>query len=142
MAAATASARKTSSTAGMRRNGLEWLRMVAEARHAVQCPICRRRKAALSPYTVPGTHASLGELPEVVVDVIHRVRTDTSRLTESWLRSVLASGLTDAEYVEIVGLVATITGLDTFSRAIGEPLRVLPDPLPGEPSRRRPKGAK
>lgn len=123
-------------------NGEQRLRMVAEARSAEHCPLCRKRQAALSPYTMPGTHASLGELPDVVVDVIHRVRTDAGRLTERWLQTCLADGLTDAEYVEIVGLVATITALDTFDRALGVPRQALPEPLPGEPSRRRPKGAR
>lgn len=122
--------------------GAERLRMVAETRHSVHCELCQRRKSALSPYTVAGSHNSLGELPEVVIDVIHRVRTDADRLTESWLQACYASGLTDAQYVEIVGLVATITGLDTFNHAIGAPLRPLPQPLHGEPSRRRPKNAK
>ena len=122
--------------------GADRLRMVAEARNALQCPLCRKRKAALSPYTVAGTHDSLGELPDVVVDVIHRLRTDAGRLTESWYRSVLDAGFTDAEYVEIVGVVATTTALDTFVRALGTPIRPLPQPRPGEPSRKRPAGAK
>ena len=122
--------------------GAQRLRMVAEARHALNCPLCRQRTAALSPYTVPGTHRSLGKLPEVAVEVIHRIRTDASRLTERWLQSCLASGLTDAEYVEIVGVVAMITALDTFAGAMGAPQRPLPEPRPGEPIRRRPNGAK
>lgn len=122
--------------------GAERLRMVAEARHASDCPLCRQRKAALSPYTVPGSHRSLGELPEVVVEVVHRIRSDAGRLTERWMLGCLAAGLTDAEYVEIVGVVATITALDTFAAAMGAPPRPLPEARPGEPTRRRPKGAR
>jgi hypothetical protein len=122
--------------------GAQRLCMVAEARNALNCPLCRQRTTALSPHTVRGAHRSLGELSEVVVEVIHRVRTDAGRLTERWMQNCLVSGLTDAEYVEIVGLVATITALDTFSGAIGAPQRPLPEPLPGEPARRRPNGAK
>lgn len=122
--------------------GEQRMRMVAETRNAAHCELCKRRKAALSPYTVSGTHDSPGELPDVVVDVVHRLRTDAGRLTESWLHKCYEQGLTDAEYVEIVGLVATVAGLDTFSHAIGEPSRPLPSPLPGEPSRRRPRNAK
>ena len=122
--------------------GAQRLRMVAEARHAAQCPLCRQRKAAVSPYSVPGEHSSLGELPETVVEVIHRISTDAGRLTERWVRACLESGITDAEYVEIVGLVATITALDTFSKAMDVLPRPLPEALPGERSGRRPKGAK
>jgi alkylhydroperoxidase family enzyme len=123
-------------------NGAQRLRMVAETRNALQCPLCRRRKAALSPYTVEGAHHSLGTLPDAVVEVIHRVRTDAGRLTETWLNATLASGLTDAEYVEIVGIVATTAALDTFNLAMGLPPAELPAAIPGEPSRRRPKGAR
>ena len=85
--------------------GAQRLQIVAETRHAVACPLCRECKQALSPYAVSGEHASLGAVPAPVVDVIHRVRTDASRLTEAWLERTLAAGLTDAEYVEIVGIV-------------------------------------
>lgn len=122
--------------------GPQRLQIVAETRNAVHCPLCRERRAALSPYAITGTHASLGTLPEAVVDVIHRVRTDANRLTDAWLERTLAAGLTDAEYVEIVGIVATTTGLDTFSRAMGTPPAPIPQARAGEPSRRRPKGAK
>ncbi|MSP98870.1 MAG: hypothetical protein EXR29_16960 [Betaproteobacteria bacterium] len=122
--------------------GEERLQIVAETRNAVHCPLCRERRAALSPYGVEGVHQSLGALPECAVEVIHRVRTDAGRLTAAWLDGMLASGLTDAEYVEIVGIVATITGLDTFSRAMGTLPRALPPTQPGEPTRRRPRNAR
>jgi len=122
--------------------GTERLAMAAEARNALACPLCSERKAALSPYTVHGSHQSLGTLSDIAVDVIHRVRTDAGRLTESWLQRTLAAGLTDAEYVEIVGVVATITALDTFNRALGLPLRPLPQPRPGVPKRHRPRNAR
>src|SRR5688572_4756298 len=48
--------------------GAQRLAMVAETRKALACTLCRRRKTALSPYSVNGAHDSLGALPEVVVD--------------------------------------------------------------------------
>ena len=116
--------------------------MVAEARNAHHCALCRERKDALSPYAVTGDHDSLGELPDNVVEVIHRVATDCGRLTETWYQDMLATGLSETEYVEIIGVVSTISALDTFSRAIGEPMPPLPAPEPGEPTRHRPVGAK
>ncbi len=116
--------------------------MVDETRRAPRCELCRRRKEALSPYTIDGTHDGGGVLPENVVEVIHRIRTDSGRLRKAWFDEVMASGLSDAAYVEIVGVVATATGLDTFERAVGLPPRPLPTAKPGEPTRHRPRGAR
>ena len=87
-------------------------------------------------------HDGGGELPGPVVEVVHRVRTDSGRLTRAWYEGVLASGLSDAQYVEIVGVVATTSALDTFSRGIGVAPTPLPPPQPGEPTRHRPARAK
>jgi hypothetical protein len=116
--------------------------MVDETRRAPRCELCRRRKEALSPYTFDGTHDGGGDLPENVVEVIHRIRTDSGRLRKAWFDEVMASGLNDAAYVEIVGVVATATGLDTFDRAVGLPPAPLPAAKPGEPTRHRPRGAR
>ncbi len=122
-------------------SGAQRVALAAETRHASRCDLCRRRKAALSPSAVEGRHDALGELPDAVVDIVHRIRTDPGRLTREWFREAIASGLTDAQYVEIVGVVVWVVGADTFARAIGAPPAPLPEPLPGEPSRRRPAGA-
>src|SRR5260221_462602 len=114
----------------------------AEIRHAAGCALCARIKAALSPNAVPGTHDSMGELPPAEVELVHRVVNDPGRLSESWLQSVLARGLSDGEYVEIVGLIAMVMVLDTCHRALGLAERALPAPVAGEPSRYRPAGAK
>ena len=121
--------------------GAERVAMAAEVRKAPACDLCRRRKAALSPNAIEGDHDTSGVLPPAVVDVIHRVRTDPGRLTRAWFNEVIASGLTDARYVEIVAVVVTVVGMDTFARALGGSLSPLPEPMPGEPSRLRPAGA-
>jgi hypothetical protein len=114
----------------------------AETRHAPQCALCRRRKEALSPYVVAGNHDSVGVLPERMVEQIHRIVSDPGRLTRQWFDGVIASGTSDTEYVEIVAVVATVVSIDTFCRAIGLPPHPLPQPLPGEPLRRRPRTAR
>ena len=48
-----------------------------ETRAATDCELCKDRKAALSPYAVTGTHATVTDLPEVLIEVIHRVGTDS-----------------------------------------------------------------
>lgn len=112
------------------------------AREAVDCALCRARAAAVSPNAVQGRHDSGADLPEAIRDVVHRVRVDSGRLSRAWFDQVLAAGLTDARYVELVGVVAMTAGVDYFARALGVPLWPLPEPRAGEPLRRRPSGAR
>ncbi len=120
--------------------GAERLAIAAEARHALQCGLCRERKDALSPEHVRGAHAAQAALPERLVDVIHRIRTDPGRLSRAWFDAVIAAGTSEGEYVETVGIVAFTAGLDSLCRALGIPAFPLPAPLPGEPSEHRPQG--
>jgi len=116
--------------------------VAAEVRQAQACALCAERKAALSPYTVAGAHGAASDLPAVMVEVAHRIATDSGRVTRAWYESVLEQGMLEGEYVEILGLVATTIALDTFSRGYGRPLAALPEAQPGQPSRYRPAGAK
>jgi hypothetical protein len=123
-------------------DGGQRVAIAAETRHALACALCRRRKEALSPAAVEGTHDSLGGLPEVVVEVIHRVRTDPARLSERWFGGVIAAGLGKEQYVETVSIVAHVVAIDTMARGLGFDELALPPPEPGIPSQYRPAGAK
>jgi hypothetical protein len=57
------------------------------------------------------------------VEQIHRIVSDPGRLTRKWFDGVITSGTSDVEYVEIVGVIATIVSIDTFCRSIGVPPR-------------------
>ena len=116
--------------------------IAAETRAATDCALCKDRRAALSPRAVTGTHTAATDLPEVLIEVIHRVRTDSGRLTRQVYDEALAGGLGDAEYVETIGVMATVIAIDTFCDAMELPRHALPVPVPGEPRRRRPAGAK
>ena len=122
--------------------GAERVAIAAESRNALACALCRERKDALSPGSVRGAHQQLGALPEAVVDVIHRVRTDPARLSKGWFDGVIAAGVSVEAYVEVIGVVTLLAGIDYTARALGAPAPDLPDPLPGEPSRLRPASAK
>ena len=122
--------------------GAQRVAIAAESRQAATCGLCRQRKGALSPGAVRGEHVTRGDLPAPVVDVIHRVRTDAGRLTRDWYAGVTAAGLSAAEYVELVGVVTMVAGVDFFARAAGIPPFRLPEPLPGEPARRLPPAAR
>ena len=121
--------------------GAERIAIAAEVRNAATCPLCKARKAAPSPYGLPGEHRSLGALPPEAVEAIHRITTDASRITGRWVRGLAEGPLGEERYVEIVALVAIVTALDTFDVALGRLPRLLPEPRPGTPSRHRPAGA-
>ena len=116
--------------------------IAAEARKAWRCDFCAIRREALSSHAVQGEHDSEGVLSGALIEVVHRVVTDQSRLTQAFYSTALGSGVTDGEYVETIGVIATVIAIDGFARAIGLPEFALPDPKPGEPSRHRPSGAK
>jgi len=116
--------------------------IAAETRNAPACALCADRKAALSPYLVAGMHGSLGVLPEILVETIHRIVSDPARLQRQWYEALLADGMTDTEYVEIVGVVCSTVSMDTFARAMDRNVAELPSPVPGAPSRYRPPGIK
>lgn len=122
--------------------GAQRLAIATEARRAAGCTLCRARKAAISPNAVQGEHDGTGELPANVADVIHRVRSDPARLSKPWFDGVIAGGLGVSEYVELIGVVTMITGMDYFARALGVAPVALPAPLPGEPSRHLPAAAR
>jgi len=113
--------------------------VAAETRKARDCQLCQQRKAALSPYQVQGSHDAVTELPDLFVEVVHRVTTDAGRLTRAWLDSLVAEGLSLEEYIEIVGTLVHTLSIDEFCRGLGLPLHELPEPVAGEPSQRRPE---
>jgi hypothetical protein len=122
--------------------GRERVSIAAASRDAPSCGLCQARKESLSPGAIAGRHGSGGALPEDVVDAVHRIRTDPARLSKPWFDDVIAGGLAEGPYVEMVGVTALVAGLDYFARALGIPPFPLPPPLPGEPSRYRPAAAK
>lgn len=121
--------------AGSWLSGAERVAVAAEARQAWHCALCRERKAALSPYSVEGAHDSTGDLPDAWVEVIHRVVTDSGRLTRRWLDEALASGLSEDTFVEIVSVAIMTTVMDAFAFGIDFDPPALPTPSPGEPPR-------
>ena len=123
-------------------SGAERVAIAREARHATGCAFCARLRSALSPHALSGTHDvnsfNAHVLPAAAVDAVHRIVNDASRLTRSWYARTLADGLTDAQYVELVGTVVAVVSIDSFCQAIGVPLHPLPEPEPGAASGYRP----
>ena len=99
--------------------GAERVAMVETARAAVSCDLCQRRKEALSPYSISGHHDGPQTLPEEIIDLIHRLRSDPGRLTKTWFDSVTAHHVSAQQYVEIVSVVTTSVIIDTLHQALG-----------------------
>ena len=115
-------------------SGAERVQMVAEARAATTCALCERRKAALSPFALDGEHDTVSGLPPVLIDMIHRLRTDPGRYTRTVFDGVLAAGISGERYIEAVGVVNAAVIVDTMHAALGLPLAELPTPEPGPPT--------
>ena len=116
--------------------GRQRVAVAAEVRAAAACAHCQRIADALSPFTVnDGKHAVVTDLPDTWIDVIHRVRNDAARLTDAWYEALVGEGLRAQEYVEIVGVLATVVAIDSFCDALGLARHALPQPMPGEPPR-------
>lgn len=111
--------------------GAERVAIAQETRNARTCDLCARRKSALSPYAVTGEHDHGGGLPDRAVDAVHRIITDQSRITRSWIEGNDAEGLSKPAYVELVGVAVAVLSIDEFHYALGVPLEPLPDPRPG-----------
>ena len=120
-------------------SGSERVAIAAEVRAARDCAFCRERKAALSPNAVQGEHTGASSLPAPAVDAAHRIASDPGRLSQAWYEKTLAAGLSDGQYVELLGIVTTVVNLDALHRALGIAPEPLPAPLDGEPTRQRPR---
>ena len=111
--------------------------ILKERRMASQCALCQARKQALTPYTVDGEHNTVTDLPTALVEVVHRLATDSGRLTKRWYDDLIANGMQSEVYIETVGLVATSLIIDSFSEALGREVSETTEPQPGEPSQEK-----
>jgi hypothetical protein len=124
-------------------SGEQRLAIAGEARHAWGCKLCQRRKEALSPYAIDGEHDHLGVLPEIWVEAVHRIVTDSGRITESWYDSMIVADIVEDEFIELLSLTTMLTCIDTFTRGIGIESIALPTTADStEPTRKRPGGVK
>lgn len=122
--------------------GEERIAVAQEVRHAARCTLCAARKEALSPMAITGEHETATSLDATRIEVIHRIRTDQSRITDRWYDSILEDGVFAAEYVEITGVIATVMAVDGFCDALGLTRHPLPQAMAGEPGQSMPSGAR
>ena len=127
--------------------GAERVAIAAASRAATNCPLCEERKVALSPHGADGAHAAPESVPgsvsldDKVTDAIHRITTDSARLTRSWVEGLIDETFSYGHYVEMVSIIVNLASIDSLHRVLGLALEPLPDPLPGEPDGYLPPGA-
>ena len=114
--------------------GTERTSMVAESRAATSCHLCEARRQELSPYAIDGAHNSETDLDDVIIDMIHRIRSAPGRITRSMFDQVMNAGISPEHYVEVVSVVNSSVIIDTLHAALGLPLAALPSPKPGMPT--------
>jgi len=75
------------------------------------------------------------ELASTAIEAARTISTAAHEIRGPWVKSLYERGLGELEYIEILGVVARLTSIDTFLFGLGQPERPLPQPLQGEPSR-------
>jgi len=92
----------------------------------------------LAPWEVPSRvdvmTTSDHVLPPAAVDAIWRLTNHPHTLTHDWYLDVISRLATVEHYVELVGVVVTMTSVDRLASALGLGFIALPDPGAGEPS--------
>jgi len=73
-------------------------------------------------------------------EAVHKIVTDPGRLSRDWLNGLIAEGLSDAQYLEIVSVLTSVLSIDDVHRGLGFELEPLPAAEGGGPERRRPSG--
>ncbi|CCG02284.1 hypothetical protein [Blastococcus saxobsidens] len=77
------------------------------------------------------------DLPPLLTEAAHSVSAAADLITREWVSDLRARGLETEQYVEVVGVVSRLAAVDSYVRGVGSAEEPLPDPVPGEASRRR-----
>ena len=98
--------------------GSERNAFVEESRNALSCELCKSRKQELSPNSVQGIHDQTTDLDPSIVDLVHRLRTDSNRFTRSVVQKFLGNHSV-GQYIELVSVVASSVVIDTMCSGLG-----------------------
>jgi hypothetical protein len=109
----------------------EWLRLAApgsfwDGRQRVEI-------AGVARAARHGESESGESLPAVANSAATMLGSTPGRATRIWVESIVST-IGPAAYVELVGVVARTTAVDSFHRSLGTPEPRLPDPQGGEPT--------
>jgi hypothetical protein len=84
---------------------------------------------------------SIADLPEAVRRVAREAAVSPKDIGRDFYDGAVPEKMSDAEYVEVIGVVARAVDLDVFARGLGLPMAAVATPKDGEPSRERPENA-
>ncbi len=77
---------------------------------------------------------SAGPAASPLVRAAQEIAVRAWEIDRSFLDALLSDGLTIHQYVEVLGIVARTTAIDTAVRGLGAPEVALPTPIAGEPT--------
>lgn len=77
------------------------------------------------------------ELDDAIVEAATVFGADPAAPRARWVADLERRGVTPETYVEILSICSRLAAIDTFLFGVGHPVRRLPDPVGGEPSRER-----
>ena len=80
-----------------------------------------------------GLGESSTEMPPVIAEAVTRVATDAKSSRQDHVKAWEQDGRDVLAYIELVSVVAQISGMDSYRFALGQELEQLPAPLPGDP---------
>ena len=80
-------------------------------------------------------------LPDTVKTFIQKLAVNPKDVDQTVCDAARRNGLSDEEYVEIVGIVSRVVSIDLFARGVGAAMHPLPTARDGSPTRVRPASA-
>ncbi len=111
-------------------DGAARLALAAEVRNA-------RVEAGIQETANSAPGEPVRNLPEAARHIARQLAVDPASVERADCEQALAKGLTDAQYVEVVGLVSRLTNIDIVARGVDIPTRPLPPTVDGPPSGER-----
>ncbi len=122
--------------------GSDRVKIMAEVRSSHGCRLCSDSKKAISPYSIIGNHDTTTDLPSSWIDIIHRVTSDSGRLSKRWFSDSIKRGLSEYEFIEILSVCVQTIAIDIFALGIGAEIPPLPKSQSNKPDRRKTPEAK
>jgi hypothetical protein len=91
------------------------------------------------PWVPASSTITVDGLAPVVVDALHRMTAHASTLTRQWYDALTTSTMSEPAYVELCGIVVSVTAVASLARSLGATLPPLPAALGGNATKHVPE---